>query len=372
MVSTPTTLYRNFNFYRKLKVWKDECVSLNGTQTLPYYTNPLNAFLMIKRATTDVELIGNRFPNESREFLQNVDHSRPDGKDLLGAVEGLLRLQFFYKLKTKDFANGIIDGDRTRLPLSVHDLFVIGEEALKIDGQESFALEYLELVWQGLKKGLDIDNEVSEKNLLLDLISIYKNVGSYGKALETLNELTSKFAETARDRYFAFLKKSFLDKSEKYGSKATVVDPFSDHFVHDGVFSDSKDRIIIGKMCRGDQLKSSQETSTLRCRYRSTNDFTKLARFKVEEVNLNPYMILFVDVVSDAEIEFLKQSSKSKRGPGTITDFDLQQKVSSRRTAQISWHNRNDNAIFRRLSRRVEVSEVTSLRELYSVKVSNP
>lgn len=313
---------------------------------------------MIKRATADVKLIENRYPKDCQELLRNIKHFQPDDSDLLGAVEGLLRLQFFYKLKTKDFSNGIIDGEQTRLPLSVHDLFVIGEEALKIEGQEKFALEYLELVWLRLKEGLDIDNEVNEKNLLLDLISVYKNVGNNGKALEMLEQLTAKFTETTRDRYFTYLKKLFVDKVEKFGSQGTVVDPFSDHFVRDGAFSDSKDRIIIGKVCRGDLRKSSQETSKLCCRYISTNDFTKLARFKVEEANLYPYMILFIDIVSDGEIKFLKETSKSRRGPGTITDSNLQQKVSSRRIAQISWHNKNDDEVFRKLSQRVEVSEV--------------
>lgn len=313
---------------------------------------------MIKRGTADIKLIENRFPHESQELLRNVQRFLPEDKDLLGAVEGLLRLQFFYKLKTKDFANGIIDGERTRDPLSVHDLFVIGEEALKIEGQENFALEYLELVWLRLHEGLDVDNEVNEKNLLLDLISIYNNVGNHGKALEMLEQLTSKFTETARDRYFTYLKKSFLDKLEKHGTQEIVVDPFSDHFLRDGVFTDSKDRILVGRVCRGELLRTSQAISKLRCRYLSTNAFTKLARFKVEEANLVPYMILFIDVVSDDEIEFLKQTSKSTHGPGTITGSDLQQKVSSRRIAQISWHDKNDDEIFRKLSRRVEVSNV--------------
>lgn len=322
-----------------------------------YITNPLNAFLLIKRLTADVKLIESRFPKESQEFMRNIKMFQAEDSDLLGAVEGLMRLQFFFKLKTQDFANGIIDGEQTRQPLSIHDLFVIGEEALKIDGQEKFALEYLELVWHGRKNGNDIDNEVNMKNLLLDLISVYKMVGNNGKALKMLEELTSSFTETVRDPYFMFLKKSFLDKIKKFGSShQTVADAFSDYFVHDGVFSDSKDRILTAKICRGDLSKTSEETSKLRCRYVSTNAFTKLARFKIEEANLNPYMILFVDVVSHNEIKFLKEASKLKKGPGTITESNLQQKVSNRRIAQISWHNKNDNDIFRKLSQRVEVS----------------
>lgn len=78
----------------------------------PNYTIPLN-FLKIKRATADIKSIENRFLSE---------HFLPEDKDLLGVVEGLLRLQFFYKMKTKDLVDGIIDGEQKR---PRHYLFVI-------------------------------------------------------------------------------------------------------------------------------------------------------------------------------------------------------------------------------------------------------
>ncbi|KAJ6644589.1 Prolyl 4-hydroxylase subunit alpha-2, partial [Pseudolycoriella hygida] len=347
--------------FRKLKAWQNKNVGLIETQIMSHHTNPLNAFLMIKRATVDINLIKRRFTKESDALSRNIDNFLPEDNDLVGAVAGLLRLQFFYKLKTKDIASGIIDGETTTSPLSVHDLFVIGEEALKIDGQERLALEYLEIVWLRLQEGIEIDKDVSEKSLLLHLISIYRNVGNYVKAFEMLEELTSKFIEIADDRYFTFLKKSFLNKMKKSSSQASVVDPLSDHFVHDETFSDSKDRILIGKLCRGDEKKTIRETSAFFCRYLSTNSFTKLARFKIEELNLDPYIISFVDVLSENETRFLKHTSSSKQGPGTVLDANLQESISSRRIAQTSWHNKTDDKTFQKLSRRVE--DMTNLSQ---------
>lgn len=320
------------HLYRKLKAWKDE-ISLGETDVWRYITNPLNAFLMIKRATADVKLIEKRFRIDSDEFLRTIQIFQPEDVDLLGAVEGLLRLQFFYKLKTKDFANGIIDGELTRRsPLSAHDLFVIGEEALKIEGQQYFALEYFKLVWEQLKNGLDADEEVDEETLILYMILSYKKIGNSGRALEMLDEMNTKFPETAKDPYYLLLENSLIDEGFKFGaSNPAVDDPFSNYFVRDGIFSDSKDRILNGQICRGDVLKSTKETSKLRCRYVSTNPFSKLARFKIEEANLDPYVVLFIDVVSDDEIKFLKEASKPKQGPGTTTMSNLQQRVSSRR-----------------------------------------
>jgi len=43
----------------------------------------------------------------------------PDKSELEGAIDGLLRLQYVYRLKAKDLVNGILDGvDYGRLSIS--------------------------------------------------------------------------------------------------------------------------------------------------------------------------------------------------------------------------------------------------------------
>lgn len=303
---------------------------------------------MIKRSTTDIELIEKRFPKESDAFLHNIRTLQPEDFDLTGAVDGLLRLQFFYKLKTKDIAYGIIDGEQTRSPLSVHDLFIIGEEALKIDETDYFALEYLKIAWDQLKQGLDVDNEIDEENLILYLIHAYTRVSRNREALEMLKELKIKFPATAT--LFTVTEKMLINDLKKFnGSNQNAYDPFSNYFVHDGKYTDSKDRILNSQICRGDVSKS---TSKLYCRYVSTNPFSKLARFRIEEANLDPYIMLFVDVLSDDEIKFLKEASGLKQRPGTINESNL---LSTHRIAQIAWHYENEHKIFRTISRRIEV-----------------
>lgn len=303
---------------------------------------------MIKRSITDVRLIGQRFAKESDEFLHNIRTLQPEEVDLTGAVDGLLRLQFFYKLKTKDIANGIIDGEQTRSPLSVHDLFIIGEEALKLDETDYFALEYLKMVWEQLKQGLDVDNEIDEEVLILYLIHTYTRVRNNKEALEMLKELKIKFPETAT--LFSLTETMLIDELKRFNaSNQNTYDPFSNYFVHDGKYTDSKDRILNSQICRGDVSKS---TSKLYCRYVSTNPFSKLARFKIEEANLDPYIMLFIDVVSDDEIKLLKEISKFKQGPGTIKESNL---LSTHRIAQVAWHYENEHKVFGILSRRIEV-----------------
>lgn len=332
--------------HRKLKAWKLEHNSINETDIWRYITNPLNAFLMIKRSTADIGLIENRFGKRSDEFLHNIRRLQPEALDLTGAVDGLLRLQFFYKLKTVDIANGIIDGVPTRSPLSIHDLFVIGEEALKVE-TDDLALEYLSMVWKQLKQGLDIDNEINEEELLLVLIHTYTRVSSNREALEMIKELKRKYPQTAT--MFSVTEKMLINELKKSnGSSQNVLDPFANNFLRDGKYTDSKDRILNSQVCRGDEPKS---TSKLYCRYASTNAFSQLARFKIEEANLEPYILLFIDVVSNDEIKFLKAASKRKQGPGTIRESSL---LSTHRIAQVAWHYKYEHKFFRTLSRRIE------------------
>lgn len=335
-----------------MKTWKNEHNEAEADISR-YITNPLNAFLMIKRALVDVELIKLRFPKETEKFLPNISTFQPKDEDLLGAVEGLLRLQFYYKLKTTDFANGIIDGDQTRSPLSAHDLIILGEKAMLVSGQDYFALEYLQLVYGKLRQGLDIDNEVSEDILIQCLIEIYQTMRNYPKAFEMLEELKAKFPEGDEDNYYSLIHQSLRDDQKQFGTNnISISDPFSDNYPRDGTFSGLKDRTINSQICRGKITISTKDISKLRCRYVSTNAFSTLARFKVEEALLDPYIVLFIDAVSEDELKFLRRSSKVKLGRGMAGS---EEKVTNQRIAQISWHFDNEHKIFRTLSRRVEV-----------------
>lgn len=309
---------------------------------------------MIKRATSDIKLIEKRFPKESKEFLAIIKELQPTDTDLIGAVAGLLRLQTIYKLKSEDFANGIIDGTKTREALSVHDLFVIGETALKLFEQEYFALEYLNLAWDRLQKGEDDnDQDIDEKSLLSHLASCYNQVGDYENAIivvDLLIELDTNSTE------FAGLKVQLEADHNKFGlTKLFVIDPFSDYYDRDGKFEDYKENILYSQVCRGNVAISHKEQAELYCRFVSTSPFTKLSPFKIEEANLDPYIVLFIDVISDQEIEFLKNITKPKVRRAEIYSSSHEE-LSSVRVAQLAWHHDWKHKEIEKLSKRVEAS----------------
>lgn len=66
------------------------------------------------------------------------------------------------------------------------------------------------------------------------------------------------------------------------------------------------------KLCRRQIEPTPQQLAPLRCRYLSEHSpFTKLAPIKVEEVNLNPDIFIYHNIIYDKEIEALKELSES-------------------------------------------------------------
>lgn len=64
------------------------------------------------------------------------------------------------------------------------------------------------------------------------------------------------------------------------------------------------------QLCTNKLRKSVKELSRLRCRYvTNKSDFLKMAPFKLEQLNLDPIILLYHDVLGDSEIALLKEQS---------------------------------------------------------------
>lgn len=65
---------------------------------------------------------------------------------------------------------------------------------------------------------------------------------------------------------------------------------------------------IYQKLCRGEMTKTAREQRDLRCFYvYENNGFSRLAPFKVEDLNLDPEVKIFHNILSDETIEIIKQ-----------------------------------------------------------------
>lgn len=66
-------------------------------------------------------------------------------------------------------------------------------------------------------------------------------------------------------------------------------------------------------LCRGEIIMDASAASKLYCRYVDNNNpFLKLARFKLEEVYPNPYIVIYHDVIYDPEIATIKRIAQPR------------------------------------------------------------
>lgn len=131
-------------FREKLSLWSDEVARINRNPK-KYVGNPLDAFKLIRRNVIEIAYFKNIFPS----LMENIKENGtilPTKLDLIGAVKGLARLQKFYKLKTHEFANGVINGVVTDSKLSSSDMVTISNQLKGLGNWENkLSREYHEL-----------------------------------------------------------------------------------------------------------------------------------------------------------------------------------------------------------------------------------
>ena len=264
--------------------------------------------------------------------------------ELNGAIEGLYRLQTVYDLKSEDFVRGFIDGKQYGNGLSAYDLLVAAQGLMELD--ENYAYEYIKCA-----KELSLKFDKNSKIKFLEqLFDVYNLTSDYDLALDVLDEI--KKVVPNYPKYDEKKKEIKLILSTiKYES--TSEDDESDELLG-SYWSQTKEDMIVSKACQQKFMKSAAEMSQLNCRYISKNFFTKIAPFKIIEANLDPYIVIYVDIISDKEIEQLKNISRENlhRAPFSISENSTYS-YSNARVAKLSWPEDWKHKILQTLTNRV-------------------
>lgn len=333
--------------------WSDDIAKIK-VDNQSYIGNPLNAFKLIKRNSIDLAFYDIYFPGFKQQIEVN-DTDFPNNDDLIGAIAGLIRLQKVYKLKTEDLANGILHSVDTGVKLSPHDLFTIGVEAFETVGEKYLAHEYLRLA-----QSRNYDNSGVEQSEIFEvLFKLYLANNDVKNAEGILEHLSQRDKEHLAERYQeSFNRVRSLPQEQVNG----VVNPFNDTFTHTGHYSADKEFIIFRRICNLEVTKSPKEQSKLFCKFHSTNAFTKIAPFKVEVANMEPELLIFIDVLSENETSTIKnmffdtitKNAHVMSGDGKkISDIEI-------RVADLHWFNEETQEHFETLTRRLEASLITN------------
>jgi len=308
-----------------------------------YISNPLNAFTLIKRLTNDTSLMQSKLQRVANEFAEDVQSFSPRIENLEGAVAGLARLQETYKLSPEEIANGMLDGEKYRDPLSAHDLFVIGDELLYSKNYHQ-SIRFLNLALE-----LNDFSEVEFSDLLNDLSAAFFAIKDFKKVSQVLDKLL----KISSNRDELLVKQKYYESL--IGNESILDEPI-----------DATETRFTRKVCRGELKLNDVELSKLHCRYVANSAFSQLCPFKMEEASLRPYIVLYHEVISDKEITTLKVLSIEKLERSVVFDDDGSFYPSPIRVSKVAWLTEKHQVV-QKLMQRVE--DMTGLTTLTAEKL---
>jgi len=280
-----------------------------------YLSNPISAYLLVKRLTTDWKEVETQMVDDvGKVFVQNITTFRdqlkfPSDEDLSGAAVALMRLQDTYKLDTASVARGELNGVQYSTELSAGDCFELGRQSYNIGDY------YHTVLWmtEALERYEEEYNKTVAKSDILEYLafSTYKQ-GNVHRALKLTNELLEIVPTHQRalgNKVYYLQDIENASKEHKRGD--------------DGMEAVANDQILVAENkqplqerdiyemhCRMEHVMPVEVSSKLKCRYTDRGSpFLRLARVKEEEASLKPLILIYHDIIYDAEIETIKKLS---------------------------------------------------------------
>ncbi|XP_017773011.1 PREDICTED: prolyl 4-hydroxylase subunit alpha-1 [Nicrophorus vespilloides] len=293
-----------------------------------YVSNPINAYLLVKRLTTDwkqVEALMNT--NVGKEFIANITSYRqhlkfPSDEDLNGAAVALTRLQDTYRLDTSSLARGELNGIKYSSELNAADCFELGRQSYN---NEDYYHTQLWMREADTRLGMEANETVERSDILEYLAFSTFKQGNVHLALDLTNKLLDLVPSHARALgnkvyYEDAIQKTNLAKRKGDDESEDISMEISPKNQRD--LLDPVGRDLYEQLCRGEVMTPVEILSQLKCFYHHgdtvRNKFTILAPFKVEEAYTEPRLLIYHDVMSDEEIATVKKIAQPRFKRATV------------------------------------------------------
>lgn len=294
-----------------------------------YLLNPINAYLLTKRLTVDwKDLEKYMTVDVGEQFIQNVTEYRgklnfPSEEDLMGAVQALIRLQDTYNLDVANLAKGELNGIQYSTQMSSEDCFEIGRQTYSNEDYRHTISWMNEAI-----NRLNNDSRIPRSDMLEYLAFSTFKQGDVERALDMTNELLELDPNHTRARGNKFYYEKELAKktSKSYlrgddGSDDVPKDKTLDfQKVGQGPYNyDVSERKLYELACQGELRPEESVIATLFCHYVDNGvPFLKIAPLKLEQLSIDPYIVIYHDVMYDSEIEKIKVMAKPRFRRATV------------------------------------------------------
>ncbi|KAI8044901.1 prolyl 4-hydroxylase subunit alpha-1 [Drosophila gunungcola] len=309
-----------------------------------YMGNPLNSFPLIRHMYQDwkylEEFMKKPVGEEQIDFLKKKLPELPWQADTDEATAAMFRIAETYGMEPWEMAKGLVDNVQYKSTLSALDCFQIAGMYFKW-GYFKKSFEWLKNTKSRMKKLYSDVHEVlgvTHKDVALLQTRCLVELGLKDQAKEVLLKQPD-LAENATD---------LLAQFESNPFKANDLSPILLDYYKE--------------LCRS---SFAPKPSRLHCRYNTTTSpFLILAPLKMEEISLEPYIVVYHDILPDKDIEQLKRLAEPKLKPTQVFKNEIGT-VSSGRTALgvfLPYKNMDPNSgpVLDRLTQRLR--DITGLK----------
>uniref|UniRef100_H2LKD8 Prolyl 4-hydroxylase subunit alpha-1 n=2 Tax=Oryzias latipes TaxID=8090 RepID=H2LKD8_ORYLA len=361
------------NKLEQVKRWADRLDSLTSTATQDpegFLGHPVNAFKLMKRLNTEWGNLESLVLSDTTDgFISNLTIQRqyfPTEEDQTGAAKALLRLQDTYNLDANTISTGDLPGVKHKNRMTVEDCYELGKVAY------AEADYYHTELWmaQALRQLEEGEESPLDKVTVLDYLSyaIYQQ-GDLKRALEYTKKLLQLDPEHQRangnQKYFEFQ----LEKQEKQDETAEKETQQQDREKRDTTQKKKKkqsqkslslipERKKYEMLCRGEGVRmTSRRQSRLFCRYYDNkhNPRFVLAPVKQQDEWDRPYIVRYIDIISEAEMDKIKQLAKPRLRRATVHDPQTGKLTTAHyRVSKSAWLTAYEDPVVEKINQRIE------------------
>ncbi|XP_050346725.1 prolyl 4-hydroxylase subunit alpha-1 isoform X5 [Nymphalis io] len=349
-----------------------------------YLGNPINAFTLIKRLTTDLDFIekkieiGSEYVKNTSLISDNEFTPYPSLEDLTGAAQALTRLQETYHLDVNDLAEGILNGVIYSTSMKSDDCYELGR-VLYNEKDYKNALAWMKLALEKYPEDDELYN-FTDVDILEYISFCYYLLGDIRNALNWTSKLLKLDPSHERAKgniphYQDALFKRQSDHTTKLRGdtgQPTVETKEEDEKPKEPTKYE-KERKVYESLCRGEMEIPRAISKRLTCRYLTENHpFLRLAPIKMEYVYLDPDIVVFHEVLNEDEIYEIMMMARPRFRRATVHDPKTGELVPAHyRISKSAWLKDEEAPVVENLSRRIADFTGLSMTSAEELQVVN-
>jgi len=308
----------------------------------------------------------------------------PSEEDLNGAAVALTRLQDTYNLRPGDISQGKLSGMSFGTHLTANDCFELGRQSYN-NGDHAHTVQWMNEAIKQWNQESNTAKTVKKSDILEYLAFSYYSQDDLRKALYYTNQLLELEPDHPRavgNKWYyeealgddgvvddAMNRRRGDDGSEDYEEPELVMEKIEE----EPLTAWEREHQSYQKLCRGERQVLESVRSKMYCYYNhGTHDYLKLIPYKVEIVSLDPKVELYYEVLSDTEIDTIKELATPRFKRATVQNYKSGNlETASYRISKTAWLRRDEHQDIDRIYQRVADLSGLSMETSEELQVSN-